>query len=88
MTPGLHSAQAAYDAQLPPSCYAPDDGTAELREEVADLKDTLRRVAVEYVAFAGPNRCPAPPHACPKCEIYLLLEEWLPSDVGRGGGAA
>lgn len=37
-------------------------------------EEKLRRIAREFVAVAGPNNCPPAPHACPKCEIYHLLD--------------
>ena len=44
-----------------------------------DIVDGVQRIAIEYPQVAGSNNCPAsgPPqnHACPKCEIYHLLEQ-------------
>ena len=51
------------------------DRIARLARQLRDAQDTLARIALEYPEVAGPNTCPPAPHACPKCEIYHLLNE-------------
>jgi hypothetical protein len=36
----------------------------------------LRDIARAYPGAVGPDTCPPSPHACDKCEIYFLLDEY------------